>query len=1258
MRNNGAILKITAGFLCAAMLVTSFPITTCAEPAEITDEEMTEDVNSETEEAEKTEGTEEVNIAAQMVDVADMSEIRIGTLEEFNAFAEKCRLDSWSRDKYVILTDDIDCSQKKIEPIPTFGGVFEGNNHTLINVTFTKRECYCGLFSKTQPTAVIRNLNVIGVIKPGGKVINVGGIAGDNFGLIAGCRIDGYYDGYDYVGGVAGYNEAGAVISDCNVKGKISGLHYVGGIAGANAGLITGCSCEAEINTVNKDVETSLDDIKVEQIITSIITNVTNDEVNGKDVNSSTNPIDIGGIAGYNFGEISSCNNYADVGYEHVGYNVGGICGRQTGYVHDCSSEGSVCGRKDIGGIVGQAEPYIRLDLTEDIISQLTENINKLHDSLNQTIHDTNNSSDVVSARLNVIKDFADKALSDTGYLANGTQDFVNGVMATTNEAADRLEYVISETAKSDGALADLEKSGEEMSETAEGIAAVMDDLDIYNYMSETESKKYGEAKTSLTNGTREYKGYVEDFKASPDYTTAYDEGYSKSLQTLSDAKQEEYLNLEWEKTYEEQYTLKYDELVAAGSSEEDATREAAVYANIKADERKHDPDVILDAQNEAALYIATDTAKERAASLATTYANEQAAVYASGEYTKNHPGHTYLEDLDNNATTIASSVIDHVGDMKDDAIDDGKTTVDYADQMAKSLRDAAGKLKGTLSDVSGRGSLTFPELSDDFRGHTNSLVANIQGMSDNLGFLNNEMNGSTDVVCADMELVNDQFNTIMLLFTDAMDGVLDMDYSDIYEDESNDVAETSVDATITKCHNDGPVYGDINIGGIAGTMAQEYDFDLESDVTGVQDSSRNSTYRTKCVIRDDINIGSVNAGKSYAGGGVGLQEIGTVLRCENYGSVFSNSGDYVGGIAGESFATIRKSFSRCILKGGVYVGGITGRGVDILDCVSMPNISEASYYAGAIAGDADENGKLHSNFFVNEDLAGVDRISISGGAEPVEYDKLFEIDGVPEDFSQATVYYVVDDEVVQIVTKAIGEACAESDFTAYDKVELNDDEYILWDFDDNESVIKRDREIIGEKKRYRSSLASDVTRENGQSVFLADGRFLLEDDLLCVCISEEGEIGADRLKNLSNGASTLVDLIRSEDPEGSIEEHDADRFEEVYALEIPNDNASMHKIRYRKPEGIENVTISVRGGNEYEEVSAEDYGQYKVFTVSGNDVIIKITEVSNVKTYMGIILLAAVVGAVVLTIVIILIVRSMIKRRRKKKTNDTKPSE
>lgn len=68
---------------------------------------------------------------------------------------------------------------------------------------------------------------------------------------------------------------------------------------------------------------------------------------------------------------IQSCTNTGSVGYEHMGYNVGGIAGRQSGYLDGCRNTGTVQGRKDVGGIAGQLEPQVTLRYNEDLLDQL-----------------------------------------------------------------------------------------------------------------------------------------------------------------------------------------------------------------------------------------------------------------------------------------------------------------------------------------------------------------------------------------------------------------------------------------------------------------------------------------------------------------------------------------------------------------------------------------------------------------------------------------------------------------------------------------------------------------------------------------------------------------------------------------------------------------------------------------------------------------------------------------------------------------------
>ncbi len=1126
------------------------------------------------------------NYAIERPDPSEMTEVRIGSYEDWCDLAHNCTLDTWSADKYVVMTDNIDFNMKEFVPIPYFAGIFDGDNHTINKAAFTGDQNYIGVFSRTAPQAVIRNVNVIGVMKPTGKPFDIGGIAGDNAGMIANCKYDGYVEGYDYIGGIAGYNEATGIVSACTVTGKITGLHYVGGICGASAGLVTGCSAKADINTVTKEVETGLADIKVEEVFTSLL-NRGREEGNKKMIANSTNPVDIGGIAGHNTGEISSCANDSAVGYEHVGYNIGGIAGRSSGYVHDCINNGKLQGRKDVGGIVGQAEPYIRLDLTKDIISQLNTAINSLHDSVDKTIRDTDSSSGVVSARLNVIKSFADRALSDTGYLANSTTDFVNGVTGATNEIVGRLEYVIDETSKNDGPMDKVKNAGSDFKDAAADVEKMAEDMDIYRYMTPAEKASYDEAKQTIKDKTAEYdakRNYYETADAvaaerATKRTTAQNEAKDETLKGLYDEKKQPG-DREWNTLTPEEKDAFYNSLTDDEKARVDSAADAAGTAAVKA---------------WAAGRADTDTG--------------------------------YADTMAKKAAIIGGIVLEHSGEMSEGAKTDGKNAAADLKDMAENLRDSGSQMKSIIGNVAGRSDVRFPQLSEEYRMHTNSLVSNIRGMSDNLGFLNNEMKGSTDVVCNDLEDVNDGFSTIMLLFTDAMDGVLDMDYSEVYEDESNDVCETSVDATIADCTNFGNVFGDIDTGGIAGTMAEEYDFDLESDVTGVKDSARNSTYRTKCVARSDINRGEVKGKKSYAGGVCGLHEIGTILRCSNFAKASSQSGDYVGGVAGRSYATIRDSYEKGVLAGGSYIGGIAGSGAVVTGCIAMPSVTEGTNFTGAVVGSSSDGDRLKGNLFVSGSLAGIDRISKSGMAEPVAYSQLLAMDNVPADFSVLKVDFVVDGKKVATLDKRAGDVVTLSEVPVDEAVSkaqnaeseddntlsLEDDEYIKWDCDD-EITVTEDTEINGSIVRYASSLASEQVRANKQSIFLVDGRFK-KDDVLSVTAASMGETGY-----------------------------------EEFVIVIPEDGESTHHIRYQEPADSEGVKVMLINDSQWEEVPTETYGRYVTFTAPGDEVRVRIEERQKRDMTMWFVIGGCI--ALVFVISLILVIRS---KNRKKKTEHKK---
>lgn len=91
---------------------------------------------------------------------------------------------------------------------------------------------------------------------------------------------------------------------------------------------------------------------------------------------------------GRNTGLIAVCENTGTVGYEHVGYNVGGIAGVTSGYLLNNTNSGTIYGRKDVGGIAGQVEPYVAVTVSESTKEQLQNQLKELKTLTDQATAD------------------------------------------------------------------------------------------------------------------------------------------------------------------------------------------------------------------------------------------------------------------------------------------------------------------------------------------------------------------------------------------------------------------------------------------------------------------------------------------------------------------------------------------------------------------------------------------------------------------------------------------------------------------------------------------------------------------------------------------------------------------------------------------------------------------------------------------------------------------------------------------------------
>ena len=327
----------------------------------------------------------------------DKEVLHIRTVEDLIAFSENCSLDTWSDHLPVVLDNDLSLSDVDFQPIPLFNGSFDGRGHSIFDVSLTDPLAPCGFFLETGMDAIVKNLAVTGTVMPGGDNNMTGGLVGLNRGCVLNCSFSGTVAGKLETGGLVGRNEVTGIVTGCRSTATVSGLSQIGGVCGVNYGTLVSCDSSCYVNTESVDPSLQLDDIDTSSLLNFFHSLTT--ETAGITTDS-------GGVCGYNEGFIEYCVSREAVGYSRLGYNVGGVAGRSRGYINGSRNEGAVYGRKDVGGIVGQAEPYIEVTQPTNLTGALSYRMYALHESINDAIHDADVLSSDISGQLEGLSGF------------------------------------------------------------------------------------------------------------------------------------------------------------------------------------------------------------------------------------------------------------------------------------------------------------------------------------------------------------------------------------------------------------------------------------------------------------------------------------------------------------------------------------------------------------------------------------------------------------------------------------------------------------------------------------------------------------------------------------------------------------------------------------------------------------------------------------------------------------------------------------
>ena len=266
--------------------------------------------------------------------------------------------------------------------------------------------------------------------------------------------------------------------------------------------------------------------------------------------------------------------------------------------------------------------------------------------------------------------------------------------------------------------------------------------------------------------------------------------------------------------------------------------------------------------------------------------------------------------------------------------------------------------------------------------------------MSSTLSDLMDTLFAQGKMMIGDMQTINDQLFLIMDLTFSLIDDLMNNErgLDDFYQDVSREDIEKKTEGKVNRSKNSGPVQGDINVGGISGSMAIDLKLDPEGDFNIDKNIPLNAVYQTSAIIQQCENSGRIMSKKNNVGGIVGNMDLGYILDCVATDVVESIDGDYVGGIAGRS-GPIVSSYAKCTLRWKLY-----RRHCRIWyrnNRFPYPcKVERSNACVGAIAGDVENNGVIKMNTLLVKPCRY--RWYKLQEAEPISYKELILKEDVP----------------------------------------------------------------------------------------------------------------------------------------------------------------------------------------------------------------------------------------------------------------------
>lgn len=421
------------------------------------------------------------------------------------------------------------------------------------------------------------------------------------------------------------------------------------------------------------------------------------------------------------------------------------------------------------------------------------------------------------------------------------------------------------------------------------------------------------------------------------------------------------------------------------------------------------------------------------------------------------------------------------------------------------SAMDAVDSLRptGTASPEGGPGNIELPDM-DTIQAAKNGISDSLSGMTATLWGISETTQSTMGTLSNDLYALKDQMDAMRTTL-----GNVSQTVGGSIADVSDEDTELDLSGKVESCVNYGDILADMNAGGITGAMAMENDLEPEDDWQITGENSLNFESELRAVVLDCENQGIITAKKQHGGGIVGWQSLGLVKNSRNTGTLDGENADYVGGISGRSNGFIRSSFAKCKISGHDCVGGIAGSATIATDCRSMVLLSTANEKLGEVLGmaeetDREEENPVSGNFYlaVERDDGGIDGISYSGQAEPMEPEDFLLLAELPQMFHQVTVTFRYADGMSRKVSLEPGSTLKAGSIPILPE---RKGQVGVWEglAEADLSDITFDMTFEAVYRDYDGVIQTERVRENGLPVLLVQGTFTGE-AMVSVAESEE----------------------------------------------------------------------------------------------------------------------------------------------------------